>query len=147
MWICENERMLSDCTQYNTGSFVLIVLYFWMFCLFYGFIWALWRGERRVAVPATKDFCEMQFSPTDSFKLNDWIQWINFLVICLRIKWNVCCHIPSGFVFCLNWQHGFCWLEESVFAFQKSEVHVCILCIYVKMSICNWCHVRFLHLD
>lgn len=57
----------------NTGSFVLIVLYFFLCFLFFMVSFVLYGEvkEEKVAVPATKDFCEMQFSPTDSFKLND----------------------------------------------------------------------------
>lgn len=80
--------MLGDCTQqhrqlFSAAHFLGFFFFFLMFCLFFFIVSFVYYGEvkeEKVSVPATKDFCEMQFSLTDSFKLN------NFLVICLIIK-------------------------------------------------------------
>lgn len=89
-----------------------------MFCLFYGEV-----KEEKVAVAATKDFSEMQCSPTDCFKLGNWIQ--------CSLKWN----ISSGLC-CVELTTWF--LLVGRISVCCSEVHVCILRIYVQMSICDW---------
>jgi len=85
--------------------------------------------------------------------------FFKFLVICTRIKFNVCCQISGTVPF--KRQHGFCWLKNQCLLFKTCRnVQICVLklsyqilifglnhlvslktcfCVHSAIIFLNWC--------